>query len=67
MNLGGIEVTDDDIEAGRLVGATGSEVIAAAIHTALDRQGCPREGRDVEVTREEITIDVPSDWTPPSA
>lgn len=64
MDLGRIEVTADDIEASKLVGASGTEVLTAAIHTALDRQGCPREGRYVEVTREEITIDVPSDWSP---
>jgi hypothetical protein len=58
MNLN-IEVTQDDIDAGRLVGATGAEVMEAAIHSALDRHGVPREGRSVKVTKEHIVIDLP--------
>jgi hypothetical protein len=39
--------TDDDIEAARLVGAKGHELLEAAIHSRLDRAGIPREGRGV--------------------
>jgi hypothetical protein len=45
-----VEVTADDIESARLAGASGTELIEATIHTALDRKGIPREGRTVEVT-----------------
>ncbi|MDH6580035.1 hypothetical protein [Kitasatospora sp. MAP5-34] len=57
-----IEVTEQDIEAGKLVGATGVEVMEAAIHSCLDRQGVPREGRMVHVTRETIEVELPAGW-----
>ena len=54
-----VSVTADDIEAARLTGAaTGSELMEAAIHTALDRKGVTRDGRTVTVTPEAITIDL---------
>jgi hypothetical protein len=56
-------VTGDDIEAARLTGAAGAELTEAAIHTALDRRGIPREGRTVKVTPEFVTIDLPPGWT----
>ncbi len=58
-----VEVTDDDIEAARLTGATGTELVTAAIHTALDRKGIPRAGRTVEVTLDTITVELPPGWT----
>jgi hypothetical protein len=42
-----IQVTAEDMEAARLMGATGPELMEAAIHTALDRMGEPRTGRTV--------------------
>jgi hypothetical protein len=60
-----IEITDDDWEAARLVGAKGHEVLEAAIHTALDRAGIPREGRSVRVNMETITIELPPGYTMP--
>ena len=35
------EVTEEDWDAGRAVGATGAEVMEFAIHRALDRMGVP--------------------------
>jgi hypothetical protein len=55
-----VQVTADDIEAASLTGATGAELVEAAIHTALDRVGVPREGRTVTVTPETIMIEVPA-------
>jgi hypothetical protein len=48
--------------AGRLVGASGTEVIEMAIHRCLDEQGVPREGRYVRVTLETITIELPKGY-----
>ncbi len=56
-----VQVTAEDIEAASLTGATGTELVEAAIHTSLDRLGVPREGRTVTVTPETITIEVPAD------
>jgi hypothetical protein len=39
MKLLNVEVTQDDIDAAKLVGATGAELMEAAIHSALDRHG----------------------------
>ena len=50
-------------EPGRARNAAGNELIEAAIHTALDRKGIPREGRAVTVTKEFITVDLPPGWT----
>ena len=58
-----IEVTQEDIDAARLVGASGTELIERSIHSALDRAGVPREGRVVTVTRETVTIDLPPGWS----
>jgi hypothetical protein len=58
-----IYVTEDDWKAGRLVGAKGHEVMEAAIHSALDRAGIPREGRGVWVNMETITIELPPGYT----
>ena len=60
------EVTEEDWDAGRAVGATGAEVMEFAIHRALDRmEELPREGRAVKVTPEWITIDLPPGYTLP--
>jgi hypothetical protein len=56
-------VTQEDIDAAMAVGATGTQVMEFAIHRCLDEQGVPREGRNVVVTPETITIDMPADWT----
>ncbi|MEY9963198.1 hypothetical protein ABIA33_001231 [Streptacidiphilus sp. MAP12-16] len=56
------EVTQEDVDAARLVGASGSEVIERSIHAQLDAQGVPREGREVHVTRETIEIELPAGW-----
>ena len=58
-----VQVTAEDIEAARLVGATGSELIEAAIHSSLDRLGIPREGRSVHVTLETIEIVLPPGYS----
>jgi hypothetical protein len=58
-----VEVTAEDIAAARLVGATGTELMEAAIHTALDRRGVPREGRSVRVTLEITEIVLPKGYT----
>lgn len=55
-----VEVTAEDIEAAQLTGATGTELVEAAIHTALDRIGVPRDGRTVTVTPDTIMIEVPA-------
>lgn len=60
-----VEITEEDWNAGRAVGATGAEVAEFAIHRALDRIGVPREGRAVKVTPETITIDLPPGYTLP--
>jgi hypothetical protein len=60
-----VDVTAEDIEAARAVGATGAELMEFAIHRALDRAGIPRAGRSVTVTRETITIDLPPGYTLP--
>ena len=52
------EVTEDDYEAARAVGATGAQLMEFAVNRALDRMGIPREGRTVTVTLETITIDL---------
>ena len=57
-----IEVGQEDMEAGQLTGATGEEVIERSIHSALDRYGVPRDGREVKVTRETIMIELPPGW-----
>jgi hypothetical protein len=54
-----VEVTQDDIDAAMLLGASGTDLMEAAIHSALDRRGVPREGRNVKVTKEHIVIDLP--------
>ncbi|MDO0938651.1 hypothetical protein QQY66_45635 [Streptomyces sp. DG2A-72] len=51
-----VHVTPEDIEAAKVMGATPNEVMEAAIHTALDREGIPREGRRVKVTGKNIEI-----------
>lgn len=60
-----VEVTEDDYQAARAVGATGVQLIEFAVHRALDRKGIPREGRTVTVTAETITIDLPPGYTLP--
>ena len=60
-----VEVTQDDIDAGLAIGATGVQVIEFAINRALDRIGIPRKGREVTVDRETITIDLPPGYTLP--
>ena len=60
-----IEVTEDDYEAARAVGATGAQLIEFAINRALDRMGIPRKGRTVTVTAETITIDLPPGYALP--
>ena len=60
-----IEVTEDDYEAARAVGATGAQLMQFAVNRALDRMGIPREGRTVTVTAETITIDLPPGYTLP--
>ena len=54
-----IDVTQDDIDAARLTGATGAQLIERSIHSALDRAGVPCAGRAVTVTMDTITIDLP--------
>ena len=53
-----VEVTADDIEAARLTGATGGELLAAAVHSALDRLGVPRAGRTVTVSDDYSTVEI---------
>jgi hypothetical protein len=60
-----INVTQEDMTAGRLVGAKGHEVIEMAIHRALDRAGIPREGRIVEVNPKTIAITLPPGYDMP--
>ena len=57
-----INVTQEDIDAAKAVGATGDQMLEFSIHRCLDEQGVPREGRDVVVTMETITIDMPAGW-----
>ena len=57
-----VSLTEDDWAAGRAVGATGAEVMARAIHGALDAYGVPRDGRAVSVTYEHVVIDLPPGW-----
>jgi hypothetical protein len=54
-----IDVTQDDIDAARLTGAIGAQLIERSIHSALDRAGLPRASRAVTVTMDTITIDLP--------
>jgi hypothetical protein len=62
-----VDITEDDIAAGRAIGATGCEVVEFAINRALDGLGIPREGRSVTVTYDRdagpdgvaIVIDMP--------
>jgi len=61
-----VEVTEEDIDAARAVGATGAELVEFAINRVLDRLGIPREGRAVKVTPETITIDLPPGYDLPS-
>jgi hypothetical protein len=60
-----IEITDEDIAAARVLGATGTQLLERAVQSALDRAGVPREGRTVIATPETITIDLPPGWTLP--
>ncbi len=54
------EITHDDIDAAKLVGATSAEVFEAAIHTALDRQGVHSEGRVIKYGEETIESTLPA-------
>lgn len=60
-----VTVTAEDFEAARAVGATGAELVARSVHSALDRAGVPREGRSVEAAADTVTIDLPPGWTMP--
>jgi hypothetical protein len=59
------EITQDDMDAARAVGATGAELAEFAINRALDRMGIPREGRTVKYTAETIMIDLPPGYRLP--
>ena len=58
------DVTQEDIDTAKAVGATGAQLVEFAIHRCLDEQGVPRQGRNVVVTVETITIDLPAGWWP---
>jgi hypothetical protein len=47
--------------AAQLLDATGPEMMEAAIHTALDNKGEPREGRTVTLTDGGCIVDVQRD------
>jgi hypothetical protein len=60
-----IKVTAEDIRSARQAGATGGlALIEAALNSALDRMGVPREGRTITMTSEAITVRLPPAWRP---
>lgn len=57
-----VKVTEEDVQAAMLTDTTGPEILERAIHANLDRQGVPRDGRTVTVTREDIDVRLPAGW-----
>jgi hypothetical protein len=52
----------EDIEAATLVGASATQLFEFSIHRRLDELGVPREGRNVDVSVDNVSIDMPTGW-----